>query len=228
MTDHALCRQHHHSTTDCWDMPPGWHSCDKHFCLMPDGRCTCREFSWDQYVAWSRRTSVGRRENRPLEELLVIWFMGVGEEFAELLEPGDTLDRLKFQNLGIPNQVTGTLIEEAGDLLWYLARIWDDCSVGSQEWTVRQGVTLSQLAREVADVAGLGKKAYRKRGYAGLLELTLGRREEVRGLLLALLGSLQGWLENRGVSLDECLAANWRKLERRRAEGTVSVEGKRT
>lgn len=40
--DPAVCQRDHHIGKKCADLPIGWHECDQHFHLEPDGHCTCR------------------------------------------------------------------------------------------------------------------------------------------------------------------------------------------
>lgn len=232
------------------------------------------EFSWEDYVAWTDWTAM-RRSNPSvagpdldLFDRLVIWGFGLGGEMLELLaeieDPGDPFDRHFPMNWDAPiteherfrqrRAAREKVVEEAGDCVWYVARIYKDTG-NVRERDLRKILAvdlvgpegtppLRTMCRHVGRLVETMKKAFRRNGRRGLEALARpdvsrdplegscgcglpGRREEIGGLLDLALASIEGWLEANGSNLAEVCEANRRKLEKRRAEGTIGKEGTR-
>lgn len=214
-------------------------------------------FTWESYCTWTHETAVKRRsgqaDDREVAELLEIWFLGVGGEFCEFLVPHLLYQEQEASLWARDDGAGRTLLadrgEELGDLVYYLARLYVDTG------NVRAAVPpqlgdedgkLSSVARHVGNVVECGKKALRKHGRPGVALLTVpetlfrgfdpqcpnlagasGRREEFGKLLDLALRAIERWLHREGLKLEEVCLANRKKLERRRAEGTIGAEGKR-
>ena len=205
---------------------------------------------WKAYCDWTHETAMRRSErgtdDREKSELLEIWSLGVGGEFLEFVaEVEDWADPLRGHR-----RQTGShpVLAEAGDCVYYLARLYVDCGCERRSTVWTFGNDLGSMARHVGRVVECVKKALRKEGRLGLLRLaisdreevvrgmdagepvydgTVGRREEFNGILDLALGSIESWLVAHGSTLAEVCEINRKKLERRRAEGTISTQGER-
>ena len=207
--------------------------------------------SWSDYVSWTHETAMRRAdkdtEPRELAELLIIWGLGLGGEFAEFMV--EMLGVTQGTARDFVNQdFSAKAREEAGDVLWYLARLYQDTGNALHEASAPRLATLREVASAVKDVVECLKKALRKEGRAGLIRLTIseseqqkiydpsikmekiglsGRREEFGVLLDRALSTFEAWLVARGSSLSEVCELNQEKLRARKAEGTISVQGER-
>lgn len=243
-------------------------------------------FSFADYATWTHETAVrrveGRTDDRERAELMEIWGLGVGGEFLEMLASMEEWPASWASPIQIrPGRDTW---EEAGDVIYYLARLYVDTGnhdrlrdvryaadcFSPREWS-EDPMRLPELAKHVGRVVETIKKALRKHGRPGLVALgkhpddacgfdvgggsvcmrrdhheheTIkrmedgvvirgvttwlpGRREEFGGILDLALAALTSWFERHGTTLEAVCEVNRKKLEARRAAGTIAVQGSR-
>lgn len=211
--------------------------------------------AWDDYCLWTHETAMRKVprgpervevgaaavDDREVAELLEIWGLGLGGELLELIAEIDEFEDPLHECRDDPHRRRAVVVEECGDLAYYLARLYVD--TGNERHAVESPspATIQLVAKHVGRVVETIKKALRKEGRPGVVRLTLsqteqfwdspdapkvgdhirGRREDFGVLLDQAIGAVEGWLVENGSSLSEVCEANQVKLKRRLADGTL-------
>lgn len=169
--------------------------------------------AWKDYVGWTRETAVypGAGDGSPEG----IFYLALGLA-GETLEVADKLEHA-------PADVQG-LVDEVGDVAWYLARLCDELAIDVEDKSVEVR-TFNYLAGRVGRVAEAVKKAQRKGGAEGVRALRgSARAVEVLGEAF---DALQGYAWGKSWTLTQVLERNREKLLDRKARSVIQGEGDR-
>ncbi len=193
---------------------------------------------WKSYCTWTHETAMRRSiagtDDREKAELMEIWGLGLGGEFLEFLDEQVEEDGPWFSSR---EEITDRGMEEIGDCVYYLARLYVDTGNVLGDDPFERSTGFRDVVRSVKDVVETIKKALRKEGRSGLIRLTIGkgecsltalqagypRREEFGILLDRAWWSINYMLGEMGNNFGEVMDANVAKLNKRRAEGTISI-----